>query len=187
MCHDDVLPDEYYIWQDFTSTKNFNQEVWKHFQVAVKFGRIRWIRYAKCKICKKLVGWSRCTGNLKKHLDVHHKSSKEDNERGFEVILNKSPEEYLKFLENELSKQPILDNEYISGGTLKRYVKYPIWNLYLINRYSKIYVRCRLCNKDVYWNRRGLEKLKSHVDKIHINVSNDKKATDIITILTTTK
>lgn len=181
MCYDDGLPDEYYIWEDFTSTKNFNRDVWKHFQIAVKFGRIRWIKYAKCKLCKTLVGWSRCTGNLKKHLNVHHSNIENNPEDPLiDTVVSKPPLEYLEFLQNKFREMEVNDpQQYVAGGSVNRLSKNPLWNLYLLNRYSKVYVRCRVCGKDVYWNQRGLEKLKTHTYKNHVEVPSDKRRSDI--------
>jgi hypothetical protein len=165
-------PDEFYCWVDFDSSRNFDVGVWKHFQVAVRFGVRRWMTSAKCKICGKLVGWSGCTGNLRKHLEIHHGDDiippviRQDNIlRGtIERICSQKPEEYVKQL-TRLTQTIGKSNPDRQCG------KFPVWCFYERREYVIRTVRCRLCNRNIFWNQKGLEKLKRHVNRVHVSAS----------------
>lgn len=171
--------DEYYCWEDFRSTKNFDVELWSHFQVAIKFGRIRWNRHVRCKHCRKLVGWSRCTGNLRKHIDHHHSETRNKPEgiksKVMELAANPD-EEYCRLLQRLIkvtfqtpSVKRITD-DYRYGHELPRKGgKFPVWNFFMVSESTKRNVKCCLCQREIYWNQTGLEKLNRHVEKVHIN------------------
>ena len=171
--------DEYYCWEDFRSTKNFDVELWSHFQVAIKFGRIRWNRQVRCKHCRKLVGWSRCTGNLRKHIDHHHSDLRVKDEGVKPKIVElagKSDDEYCQLLQKLIkttfqtpSRRKITDDFRYGHELPKKGGKFPIWNFFQVSESTKRTVRCCLCQKEIYWNQTGLEKLARHVEKIHID------------------
>ena len=180
------LPDEYYFWEDFRSGKNFDVGLWSHFQVAIKFGRIRWNKYVRCKLCRRLVGWSRCTGNLKKHLKCHHEEEltrKRDEgiKSKIQELAKLSPENYSlllqKLIKETFKTEPgkkrisITDDYRYCHEIPKKGGRFPIWNFYMSSESSNVNVRCCLCRRDVYWNQTGLEKLARHVESIHIRCS----------------
>jgi len=168
----DSLPDEYYCWVDFDSTRNFDVGLWRWFQIAVKFGIHRWMTAARCKICGKLVGWSGCTGNLRKHLRVNHPynvlppviQAIEGLKTKIEEIGSWDGDKYLKLLTHLVRLVSVPRKEV-------KEPKYPIWNFYERREWVIRTVRCRLCSRDVYWNRTGLEKLSRHVHRVHVSGS----------------
>lgn len=170
-------PDEYYCWVEFDSTRNFDVGLWKNFRVAVKFGRHRWPKCVLCNICGKLVGWSGCTGNLRKHLSVHHGSEllppeiqsngtlRDKVERLSKLYVN----DYASLLETLIRASFKTVNE--DHEDENKRVRYPIWNFYRREKFTTRSVKCRLCQRDIYWNQGGLEKLVRHVHKVHLLAS----------------
>lgn len=186
------LPDEFYIWEEFRSTRNFDIELWSHFRVAVKFGRVRWSRSVLCKRCKKLVGWSGCTGNLRNHIKYNH-SEEIERKRDIEIkprileIAGLTVDEYksvlVKLIKDTFTGATrtfsvLNDYQYCHEIPLKG-GKYPIWNFFMISETDEKNVRCCLCQRDIYWNRKGLEKLKRHVDRIHVDIVERKRVDEL--------
>jgi hypothetical protein len=177
----DNPPDEFYCWVDFESVRNFDVGVWQHFQVAVRFGVRRWMKAARCKLCGKHVGWSGCTGNLRKHLQIHHQEDiipfpirnngplKNSIEK---VCHDQTPEIYMKTLSRliqSVAKTP-MD---------KQCSKFPVWTFYERQVFAVRTLRCRLCRRDVYWNQKGLEKLTRHVLRVHVLASQRAKKDEL--------
>jgi hypothetical protein len=168
----DELPDEYYCWVDFSSTRNFDVGLWGNFQVAERFGRHRLRKMVRCKICGSMVGWSGCTGNLRKHLQVYHQEATLPPEiRTHETLRDKISalgdlpnDQYFTILESLLNNKG---------------AKYPIWNFYERKEYVVRYVCCRICRREVYWNQTGLEKLKRHVEGVHLKASKRRKMDEL--------
>ena len=172
--------DEFYIWGPLESQNNFDSHLWSHYHVATKFGRIRWKKTAKCLVCKEEVGWSGCTGNLRKHISRHHPEIINPNQVLTDRIcrLSSSPldkyEEILNCLVTSwCSTHKDVKNIWIWGG--EQYRKHSIWKFFSIKSISKRYVRCEVCNREVYWNQRGLEKLKRHHEKVHVHASEQRR------------
>ena len=165
--------DEFYIWGPIQSQNNFDVYLWSHFHVATKFGRIRWMKTARCLICKQEVGWSGCTGNLRKHLYRNHPETNSPNQLLTDRICKLSsfpPDRYEKTLEtlvtNWWSQSKDAKPMWIWGG--EKYQKHSVWKFFSVKSNSKRFIRCEVCHKEIYWNQRGLEKLKRHHDKVHI-------------------
>jgi hypothetical protein len=178
--------DEFYIWEEFRSTRRFDRDLWKNFRVAVKFGRIRWRKKVLCTHCKEMVGWCGSTINLRKHLQNYHQDLLLAETELKKPFSNLPDERYQEILvENTISKpQPLIttitDVSWIRGSTdRKKGGKYPIWNLFSFNQYSHKYVRCELCQGEVYWNRRGVAKLKAHFFNHHLNNRNSLDISNI--------
>lgn len=169
--------DEFYVWGTIQSRNNFDVYLWNNFHVAVKGGRIRWIKTARCLICKKEVGWSGCTGNLRKHITLNHPEvyNKEQSlMKRINMLSHLSNEDFDKVL-HKLASEWASKNSGVWkwGGT--EYPKHYIWNFFSLKTYYKRYVRCEICDKEVYWNQTGLEKLKRHYEKVHLEVSENKR------------
>lgn len=155
--------------------------------MAVKFGRIRWRKKALCTHCKEMVGWCGSTINLRKHMENYHRELLLEETELKKPFSTLPSEQYQKILtESTISKPPpqittIADVSWIRGSTIqKKGGKYPIWNLFSFNQYSPTYVRCELCHREVYWNRRGVGKLKAHFSNHHLN---DRNSLDISNII----
>lgn len=174
--------DEFYIWGPFQSSNNFDTELWKHFEVAVKFGRFRWMKKVRCLRCRTLVGWSGCTGNLRNHIRRHHPEIHIKDEEIKDVIqriVSQPPEVYIETVIRLIKECPV-DRDRIAGSSLpKKGGKYPVWNLFSLYKYGKRYVRCEICRREVYWNQRGLERLSRHIDKIHLGCKDRRKEDDL--------
>jgi len=153
--------DEFYIWGEFESRNKFNKDLWKNFQVATKFGRIRFTKYVRCIHCKGEVGWCGFLGNLKKHLSRKHPELNWENKPSTERTVEDLIKE-MKTEEEEEYWKPASSIPRLGG-------KYRIWNLFSIHPGAVRYVRCQLCKREVFWNQSGLEKLKRHVQSHHIN------------------
>jgi hypothetical protein len=164
--------DEFYIWGPFESRNRFDQSLWKNFHVATKFGRYRYMRKVKCLHCKKEVGWCGYNINLRKHLQRHHPEKlveqspskrQEEKNNSLSDLVNEVKEK----LENKHQKS---FERWVPARTIAKLGgKHEVWNLFSVNIGYPRYVRCELCQREVYWNQKGLEKLINHVDKHHLN------------------
>lgn len=151
-------PNEFYVWGAFSSTRNFDRNVWSNYEVATYAGRWIWRERAKCLLCGKLVGWSGCAGNLKLHLKRNHSDLTPRSEETFPVERGKPIKMFGKWL--------------IDGNSV-RSRQHETWNYFYQEclpdgrRIGYRYVTCIICGRDMYWNGKGLGKLKAHLQKIH--------------------
>jgi hypothetical protein len=135
--------------------------MWSRFEIAIYAGRWVWRERARCRLCGGLVGWSGCSGNLKRHLERNHPEVKLNTEKEF-------------VQKNEEGGDPIrkFDRWLIKGNSV-RLRKHETWNYFyqecLPNGrcVGNKWVTCILCGRDMAWNGKGLAKLKTHLRKIH--------------------
>lgn len=169
--------DEFYVWGPIQSRNNYDTYLWSKFHVAVKGGRIHWRRTARCLICKKEVGWSGCTGNLRKHMIRNHPEVY-NNEYSLmeriEQLSQISNDDFDKVLHKLVSKWVSINLSVWRWGGIE-YPKYYLWSFFSLKPYYKRYVRCEICDRELYWNQTGLEKLKRHYEKVHLEVSVNKR------------
>jgi hypothetical protein len=154
--------DEFYIWGPFESRVRFDERLWKNFHVATKFGRYRFMKRAKCLHCKKEVGWCGFNINLKNHMARHHR----------EIWSEKRRCETMESLLRDYGGRERREggDRWVPANTIKRLGgKHDIWKLFSINPGYPRYVKCEICEREVYWNRRGMGKLKTHIEKHHLN------------------
>lgn len=164
--------DEFYIWGPFESRNRFDQSLWENFHVATKFGRYRFMKKVRCLHCKKEVGWCGYNINLRKHLQRHHPekmveqsfSKTKDEKITLEDLVKKSKEEIANRNQERFERWIPASSIAKLGG------KHEVWNLFSIIPGCPRYVRCDICHRDVYWNQKGLEKLKNHIEKHHLKI-----------------
>lgn len=181
-------PNEFYIWQEFCSTRNFNRGIWDYFEVAIYGGRLVWRERARCKVCKKLVGWSGSSGNLKKHVLRYHSRVQDldsplpriPSAEEFEYALG---DEILRLTDGDKGPIRMFGDTYINGNIVRQRGPYPVWNYFFQKclpngtLIGKRYATCVVCGRDILWNGRGLESLRNHLHKIHLRGEREREET----------
>lgn len=166
-------PNEFYVWGPFDSRKNFNRDMWSRFEVAIYAGRWVWRERARCRLCGKLVGWSGCSGNLKKHLERNHPETElTTTEKTKKEVAPMAGKEF--GANSGEGRGPVRKfDRWLIPGNLVRLRKHKTWNYF----YQEClpngkctgckWVTCILCGRDMAWNGKGLAKLNTHLRSIH--------------------